>query len=100
MSLMTPFLGQTATLRRIAAGPDSWGNCTYTESSIDCRYEKMVKMFRLSESETWTSEAHIFADVELKEGDEITIGSETREIQKISHMPDLDGSDTFWEGWL
>jgi len=100
MSLMTPFLGQTATLRRIAAGPDSWGNYTYSTSSISCRFEKLSKLFRNTEGETWTSEAHIFADVELKEGDEITIGSETREIQKISHMPDLDGSDTFWEGWL
>ena len=100
MSLMSPFLKQTATLRRIATGPDSWGNYTYSTSSISCRFEKLSKLFRNTEGETWTSEAHIFADVELREGDEIIYGGETREIQKISHMADFDGSDTFWEGWL
>ncbi|MGB3944526.1 MAG: hypothetical protein WBK88_07030 [Methanothrix sp.] len=60
----------------------------------------MSKIFRGIDLETWTSEAHVFADVELKEGDTITIGGEEREIQKIYHVPDLDGSVTFYEGWL
>jgi len=100
MSLMTPFLKQTATLKRIATGPDSWGNYTYSTSSISCRFEKLARLFRNTEGETWTSEAHVLADVELQEGDEITYDDVTKEIQKISHVPSLAGKLTFWEGWI
>jgi len=99
MSLVTALLNQTATLRRIATGPDSWGNCTYSTSSISVRFEKRTKLFRRSETESWTATSHIYTDTELQEGDEVTIGSVTVEVQEIKHSPDLAGSATFYEGW-
>jgi hypothetical protein len=100
MSLITPLLKQTATHKPFVS-VNSWGTKTYgTTATIKCRYEKLSKLFRGVDLETWTSEAHVFADVELKEGDLISYGGVEKEIQKISHMPDLDGSNTFWEGWL
>lgn len=99
MSLITPLLKQSATLKRKTA-TDSWGTKTYSTSTIACRFEKMIKIFRGIEGEEWRSEAHVFSDAELMEGDQFTVGGETRDIQKVSHIPDLDGSITFYEGWL
>lgn len=99
MSLMSPFLKQTASLVSFL-GEASWGKSYADPVSISCRFEEVAKLVRLSETETWTSEAHIFADVELHKGDKITYGGVTRELQKINHMPGLGGQTTFWEGWL
>lgn len=99
MSLMSPFLKQTATLESLL-GDGPWGKTYADPVTISCRFEEAAKLVRLSETETWTSEAHIFADVELKKGDKITFGGVTKEIQKISHVPGLGGQNTFWEGWL
>ena len=99
MSLMTPLLLQSATLKR-RTSTSGWGDVTYSTTMIVCRYEKLSKIFRGEGLETWTSEAHILADVELIEGDRIVFGGVEKEIMKISYIPDLDGSDTFWEGWM
>lgn len=99
MSLMTPLLKQTATLESLT-GDGPWGKTYADPVTISCRFEEVAKLVRLSETETWTSEAHIFADAELKKGDKITYGGATKEIQKISHQPGLGGQTTFWEGWL
>jgi hypothetical protein len=93
--MLGEYLNQKAILMRPGI-PNKYGESTYQEFEINCRYEKKTKLIRNSKGEQVVSNSTILTDFKLEYGDIV----DNRIVESINDMTGLEGEIIGYEGAL